>query len=90
MSILDTCYDFRNYATIDVPTVSFFFNGGVEASLVATGIVYIFDASEVCLVFASNKDETDVTIFGNVQQRTVEVVYDGARERVGFVPKGCI
>lgn len=71
-SVLDTCYDFRNYATIDVPAVSFFFNGGVEVSLDVTGTMYVIDASQVCLAFAGYEDETRLTIFGNVQQKTLE------------------
>ncbi|KAJ0016636.1 hypothetical protein Pint_10646 [Pistacia integerrima] len=89
LSILDTCYDFSNYTSIEVPKISFFFNGGVEVSIDVTGILYANSVSQVCLAIAANSDASDVAIFGNTQQKTMEVVYDGARGRVGFAPKGC-
>ncbi|XP_021670225.2 aspartyl protease family protein At5g10770-like [Hevea brasiliensis] len=89
LSILDTCYDFSNYSTISAPKIGFFFNGGVEVDIDASGILYANKVSQVCLAFAGNSDRTDVLIYGNVQQKTMEVVYDGAAGRLGFAPAGC-
>lgn len=89
LSILDTCYDFSNYTTISVPKIGFFFSSGIEVDIDATGILYASSISQVCLAFAGNSDATDVFIFGNVQQKTLEVFYDGSAGKVGFAPGGC-
>lgn len=89
VSILDTCYDFSEHETITIPKISFFFNGGVEVDVDVTGIMFPIRASQVCLAFAGNSDPTDVSIFGNTQQHTLEVVYDVAGGKVGFAAGGC-
>ncbi|EEF46837.1 Aspartic proteinase nepenthesin-2 precursor, putative [Ricinus communis] len=89
LSILDTCFDFSNHDTISVPKIGLFFSGGVVVDIDKTGIFYVNDLTQVCLAFAGNSDASDVAIFGNVQQKTLEVVYDGAAGRVGFAPAGC-
>ncbi|TXG67544.1 hypothetical protein EZV62_008819 [Acer yangbiense] len=58
-------------------------------SINAKGIFYVNKVTQVCLAFAPNGDDSDVAIFGNVQQKTLEVVYDVAGGRVGFTPGGC-
>jgi hypothetical protein len=89
LSILDTCYDFSSYTTISVPKIGFSFSSGIEVDIDATGILYASSLSQVCLAFAGNSDATDVFIFGNVQQKTLEVFYDGSAGKVGFAPGGC-
>ncbi|GAV77596.1 Asp domain-containing protein [Cephalotus follicularis] len=89
VSILDTCYDFSNYSSVSVPKISFFFSGGVEVPLDIRGILYVLTISQVCLAFAGNSEANAVAIFGNTQQLTLEVVYDGARGKVGFATGGC-
>ncbi|KAK0571582.1 hypothetical protein LWI29_018373 [Acer saccharum] len=89
LSILDTCYDFSNYENITFPTISFSFNGDIDVEIDETGILYASEVTQVCLAFAPNGDDSDVAIFGNVQQKTMEVVYDVAGGRVGFAPGGC-
>ncbi|KAJ0030340.1 hypothetical protein Pint_12547 [Pistacia integerrima] len=86
---LDTCYDFSGYTSIPVPDMSFFFGDDVEVKLDVTGILYVVSASKVCLAFTPIKNADEVTVFGNAQQKTLEVVYDGVGERVGFAPRGC-
>ncbi|CAK7354032.1 unnamed protein product [Dovyalis caffra] len=89
-SILDTCYDFSKYDKITIPKVSVSFKGGVEMDLDVTGILYpVQGLKKVCLAFAGNDDDSDTSIYGNVQQKTYQVVYDGAKGRVGFAPAGC-
>ncbi|KAF2575154.1 hypothetical protein F2Q70_00006331 [Brassica cretica] len=89
-SILDTCYNFTGLETVEIPKVSFSFKGGTDVEVDSKGILYVFDASEVCLAFAENGNDDDVAIFGNFQQKTIQVVYDGAGGRVGFAPDGCM
>ncbi|CAH8281994.1 unnamed protein product [Eruca vesicaria subsp. sativa] len=89
VSILDTCFDLTGFKTVTIPTVSFYFSGGAVVELGSKGILYAFKMSQVCLAFAGNSDENNAAIFGNVQQQTLEVVYDGAGGRVGFAPNGC-
>ncbi|PKI37127.1 aspartyl protease family protein At5g10770-like [Punica granatum] len=89
LSILDTCYDMSAYTTVSIPKVGFSFNGAGNIDLDPSGILYATDASQICLAFASNSDDTDVIIYGNVQQQTFEVVYDIEASRIGFLAKGC-
>ncbi|XP_038699086.1 aspartyl protease family protein At5g10770-like isoform X2 [Tripterygium wilfordii] len=89
LSILDTCYDLSNYTTISVPKIGFSFKGGAQVKIDATGTLYASSPSQVCLAFAGNTNDTDVAIFGNTQQKTIEVVYDGAGGRLGFAPGRC-
>lgn len=88
-SLLDTCYDIGANSTICIPTVSFTFGGNVKVDLDPVGIIAIVSRSQVCLAFAGNNDPSDVAIYGNVQQKTFEVVYDVAGGKLGFAPGGC-
>ncbi|KAK1283097.1 Protein ASPARTIC PROTEASE IN GUARD CELL 2 [Acorus calamus] len=72
-SQLDTCYDFSNYHTVNVTTVTLHFDGGADLEVDASGILVGFSVSQVCLAFVA---ETGFGIIGNTQQKTVEVVYD--------------
>ncbi|XVF35709.1 hypothetical protein REPUB_Repub18cG0169500 [Reevesia pubescens] len=87
--ILDTCYNFSNYKSVIIPKISFFFRGGVELTIPLVGTLNTDSVSEVCLAFAANDDASDVSIFGNTQQKTLQVVYDGVGKRVGFATGGC-
>ncbi|KAL6567844.1 hypothetical protein OROGR_001512 [Orobanche gracilis] len=90
-SILDTCYDFSNYANtkIDFPPILFKFSGDVTVDLAKSGVLFVVNSTMSCLAFAGNQDDADPMIFGNIQQRTFEVVYDVANEKLGFVSGGC-
>ncbi|MQL05528.1 hypothetical protein EI015_25995, partial [Escherichia coli] len=89
VSILDTCYDLSKYKVVVIPKISFLFGGGVTVELASAGVLYVKSAKQVCLGFAANEDDSDITIFGNVQQKTLEVVYDVGGGRVGFGAGGC-
>nr|AHA84134.1 aspartic proteinase nepenthesin-1 [Phaseolus vulgaris] len=89
LSILDTCYDLSAYEVISIPKVNFVFAGSVTVELQPQGILYVASAKQVCLAFAANGDDSDITIFGNVQQRTLEVVYDLGGGKIGFGAGGC-
>ncbi|GER34223.1 eukaryotic aspartyl protease family protein [Striga asiatica] len=81
---LDTCYRIRKNKSITIPHVSFTFTNNVEVNLHAFGIMIVIDPSATCLAFAANEQPTDLAIFGNNQQKTLEVVYDVAGEKLGF------
>ncbi|KAF3446154.1 hypothetical protein FNV43_RR11333 [Rhamnella rubrinervis] len=90
-SLFDTCYDLRGKETGKIPEISFVFGGGAVVKLEPVGILYHVSDSQACLAFAANEDDRDPTIFGNVQQKKYEVVYDIGGGRVGFAPAaaGC-
>nr|BAW35441.1 aspartic protease [Sarracenia purpurea subsp. venosa] len=89
MSILDTCYDLSKYSTVTIPTIDFVFGGNVNVPIDSSGILYAGSSSQVCLAFAGNSDATSVGIFGNVQQQTLQVVYDVTGGKLGFGTRGC-
>lgn len=89
LSILDTCYDLSGSSKVSYPTIAFVFSRGLTVDLDATGVFYVASASQVCLAFAGNSDDSDIAIFGNVQQKRLQVVYDVAGGKVGFAPAGC-
>ncbi|KAI9115655.1 hypothetical protein K1719_013324 [Acacia pycnantha] len=89
LSILDTCYNLKGFEYIDIPTISLSFGGGVTVKLDVTGVLFVASEEKVCLAFAANKDNGDVAIIGNQQQKTLEVVYDVAGEKIGFRPRAC-
>ncbi|EOA27045.1 hypothetical protein CARUB_v10023140mg [Capsella rubella] len=85
--IFDTCYDFTGVDTMTIPKIAFSFGGGTVVELDVNGMLYPLSMSQVCLAFAGDDDSP--AIFGNVQQKTMEIVYDVAGGRVGFAPHGC-
>ncbi|XP_061995117.1 aspartyl protease family protein At5g10770-like [Rosa rugosa] len=88
--LLDTCYDLSSYPKVTYPKIEFVFGDGVTLELDATGIVYLVNGlKQVCLAFAGNDDPNDIAIFGNTQQKNMEVLYDVAGGRIGFAPGGC-
>lgn len=87
--VLDTCYDFTGVKVLTIPRIAFSFSGGTVVDLDPAGILYQIDISKRCLAFAGNDDDTLPTIFGNVQQKTMQVVYDAPGGRIGFAPNGC-
>ncbi|CAH2073187.1 unnamed protein product [Thlaspi arvense] len=89
--IFDTCYDFTGLKTADIriPRIAFSFSGGTDVELSPKGIMYTITMSQVCLAFAGNVNDDSVAVFGNTQQKTLQVVHDGAGGRVGFAPNGC-
>ncbi|XP_059275086.1 aspartyl protease family protein At5g10770-like [Lycium ferocissimum] len=89
LSLLDTCYDLSNNTSISIPKISFNFNGKTNVNLDPNGIFIANGASQVCLAFAGNGDDDSIGIFGNIQQQTLEIVYDVAGEKLGFGYGGC-
>ncbi|KAL6596627.1 hypothetical protein ACP70R_047270 [Stipagrostis hirtigluma subsp. patula] len=82
---LDTCYNLTGYANVTVPRVALTFSGGATVDLdVPSGIL-----SGGCLAFVGASEDNVTTVLGNVNQRTVEVLYDVAGGRVGFRAGAC-
>ncbi|KAJ4799190.1 Eukaryotic aspartyl protease family protein [Rhynchospora pubera] len=88
-SLFDTCYDFTGLDSVLIPSVGVQFLNNVTLDLDPNGILYVLDISQVCLAFASNRRRTDLGIFGNVQQRTFNVVYDVPNGEIGFSSEAC-
>nr|XP_023927770.1 aspartyl protease family protein At5g10770-like isoform X1 [Quercus suber]POE91479.1 aspartyl protease family protein [Quercus suber] len=89
ISLLDTCYDLSKSKSVSIPHISFLFGGDVSVDLDKVGIFYMLSPTQACLAFAGNSDPSNIAIFGNVQQKGLEVLYDVARGRIGFRPGGC-
>ncbi|CAN6167405.1 unnamed protein product [Urochloa humidicola] len=87
----DTCYDLAGYgttATVRVPSVTLAFGDGAAVRLDPRGVLYAWDEAfqVACLAFAPSED---IGVIGNVQQRTLAVVYDVGGRKIGFGAKGC-
>ncbi|KAJ1702472.1 hypothetical protein LUZ63_002251 [Rhynchospora breviuscula] len=89
LEILDTCYDFSQYPRVKLPTISLVFSGGTNLDVDFSGILYVSQQSQACLAFAGNSGDSDIGIIGNTQQKTVNVVYDIANQKIGFSYGGC-
>ncbi|KAK4853392.1 hypothetical protein QYF36_008526 [Acer negundo] len=87
----DTCYDLSKTTSVKVPEISFFFKDGKVVGMPGKSslVTYSKTNSQVCLGFAPYEKGDEETIIGNQVQRTMEVVYDVARQRIGFSRKGC-
>ncbi|KAF8034553.1 hypothetical protein BT93_C0770 [Corymbia citriodora subsp. variegata] len=89
ISPLDTCYDFSGVSTVTVPVITFSFSGPINLDLDVSGMFYWVHASQVCLAFMPISEDINVGIYGNIQQRTFEVVYDVPGGQIGFGAQGC-
>lgn len=89
VSILDTCFDLSNYTTVTVPKLGLILGGNSKIDLPVLNTLVAAQQSILCLAFAGNVDDTDVGIYGNIQQQTFEVIYDVAGGKLGFGPGGC-
>ncbi|CAL5050528.1 unnamed protein product [Urochloa decumbens] len=86
-SILDTCYNISDDVgdVKVIPSVSLVFERGATVELDRSSGIML----DGCLAFAPNDDDDSVGIIGNVQQRTLEVLYDIAGGAVGFRRGAC-
>ena len=81
---LDTCYDFAGVLVVRVPRVALVFDRNAAVELDPSGILL-----DDCLAFAPNGDDRAPGIIGNVQQQTIEVLYDVGGRSVGFRRGAC-
>ncbi|KAF9600142.1 hypothetical protein IFM89_004753 [Coptis chinensis] len=56
MSILDTCYDFSGFQTVNVPKIVLHFANETDLDVDFSGIFYASNVYQVCLAFAGNTD----------------------------------
>ncbi|GMQ02749.1 hypothetical protein CsSME_00048839 [Camellia sinensis var. sinensis] len=77
-SIFDTCYRVKKNTTLKIPSISFVFGGNTEVVIDSSGILFATSSKKACLAFAGNSNSSDMGIFGNAQQKTLDVVYDVA------------
>ncbi|TVU41993.1 hypothetical protein EJB05_08373 [Eragrostis curvula] len=82
--ILDTCYDFTGVRSVRLPKITLVFDRDAAVQLDPSGVLY-----NDCLAFAANKNDAMPGIIGNVQQQTIEVVYDVAGGAVAFRRNAC-
>lgn len=59
---LGTCFDFSRNSTVVMPTITLYFDGGVEMPIDARGILYFNKISQACLAFAKNDEDNDAMI----------------------------
>ncbi|CAD6336826.1 unnamed protein product [Miscanthus lutarioriparius] len=81
----DTCYNFTGYSNVTVPRVAFTFRGGATIDLDVPNGILVKD----CLAFRESGPDVGLGIIGNVNQRTLEVLYDAGRGIVGFRAGAC-
>lgn len=86
VSLLDTCFDFTGLDSVSVPSVALVFDGGAVVDIVYDGIMIAVDDVTECLAFS---DEGTLSIIGNVQQRTFEVLHDVGQGVFGFRSDAC-
>ncbi|CAL5043096.1 unnamed protein product [Urochloa decumbens] len=82
---LDTCYNFTGFSNVTVPKVSFTFRGGATVDLDVPNGILLND----CLAFTESGPDIGLGIIGNVNQRTLEVLYDVGAAKVGFRSGAC-
>lgn len=88
VSIFDTCYNLFRFEAIRVPTVSFYFSGGLELTLPARNfLIPVDDVGTFCFAFAPSP--SGLSIIGNIQQEGIQITFDGANGFVGFGPNTC-
>ncbi|XP_039845466.1 aspartyl protease family protein At5g10770-like [Panicum virgatum] len=81
---LDTCYNFAGVFVVRVPRVALVFDGNAVVELDPSGILF-----NDCLAFAPTSGDGLPGVIGNVQQRTIEVLYDVGGGAVGFRRGAC-
>ncbi|CAN6208952.1 unnamed protein product [Urochloa humidicola] len=85
----DTCYDLAGVRFVKLPRIALVFDGkGAAAAAVEidrSGILL----ENGCLAFAANDDDSEPAVFGNTQQKTIEVLHDVGGGNMGFRRLAC-
>ncbi|XP_027338197.1 aspartyl protease family protein At5g10770-like [Abrus precatorius] len=87
--ILDTCYFVDDHRKLKFPKMSFLFKDGLVLDIPHVGIAFPVNSTVVCLPFTVIPGGGDDVLFGNAQQKTLEIVYDVAGGKIGFGYDGC-
>jgi hypothetical protein len=82
---LDTCYNFTGYSNVTVPKVAFTFRGSGTVALDVPDGILLND----CLAFTESGPDIGLGVIGNVNLRTLEVLYDVSEGKVGFRAGAC-
>ena len=88
-SIFDTCYHIGGYQKLRLPKMSFLFADGLVLDIPPSGVALPINSTLVCLPFAPPPGHEDIVLFGNIQQKTLEIVYDVPGGKLGFGYGGC-
>lgn len=90
-SILDACFvGSADAIAAAVPSVALIFQGGAELKLEPQNVIIEVEKGTTCLSFAGNSNIRDsISIIGNQQQQTFDIVYDITSSRIGFAAGGC-
>ncbi|KAL5850135.1 hypothetical protein ACOSQ4_008148 [Xanthoceras sorbifolium] len=87
--LLDTCYKLKGYGNVTVPTMAIYF-AKIKVDLDPSAVIWRVNDSQVCVAFAGNDDVPDkLTIIGNHQQRTLNVLFNIQDNKVEFGNGGC-
>nr|CAB3466782.1 unnamed protein product [Digitaria exilis] len=82
---LDTCYDFTGVGVVRLPKITLVFDGRNAVVELDPSAVLFND----CLAFIPNSNDAMPGILGNVQQQTIEVLYNVGGGLVGFRHGSC-
>ncbi|KAJ1428805.1 Xylanase inhibitor, C-terminal [Sesbania bispinosa] len=89
----DTCYHVDGHHKLKIPKMSFLFEDGLVLDIPHIGVAFPINSTLVCLPFQASPETTpgtaDLVLFGNAQQKTLEIVYDVAGGKIGFGYGGC-
>ncbi|CAM8882099.1 unnamed protein product [Rhodiola kirilowii] len=88
VALFDTCYDFSEKTSVEVPTVTLHFPEGKALPLPAKNYLIPVDSNGTfCFAFAPTA--TALSILGNVQQQGTRVGFDFVNSVIGFSPNQC-
>ncbi|KAI4308603.1 hypothetical protein L6164_031659 [Bauhinia variegata] len=87
--ILDTCHSLGHQKSFKFPRISFLFSGGVSVDIPVPSITY--NSTIACFAFSGKPFNGGGFnfIWGQYQQRTLEVEYDLGKGRLGFGYGAC-
>ncbi|XP_038699087.1 aspartyl protease family protein At5g10770-like [Tripterygium wilfordii] len=89
LPLLSTCYNLEGYQNFTAPKMVLHFDK-ISVDLEPEAVIWVENnASQVCLAFAGNKDETELTIIGNHQQRMLNILFDINERKVEFGAGAC-
>ncbi|CAI0376577.1 unnamed protein product [Linum tenue] len=93
-NLLDTCYNLEGREQDwTPPTMVMHFEDSVDVGLDPSAVTLREgdgeSASRVCLAFAGNGDENELTIIGTQQHRGLRVYYDINGQKLAFAAGGC-
>ena len=60
----------------------------MSVDLEKVGVLVMLSQTKACLAYAGNSNPSEIAVFGNEQQKGLEVVYGVVGGRIGFRPGG--